>query len=385
MVLTGLDILQEGQFDLLKGKRTGLLSNPASVSKDLIHVSELFFGSPNVNLAALFTPQHGLHGHTQANMIEWEGFPRHTKYNCPVFSLYGANRKPKPELLSLIDVLVIDLQDIGARYYTYIWTMALCLEAIGQTDKEIIILDRPNPINGIDIEGPILDMSERSFVGLYPLPPRHGLTIGEIAEYLNTEYKLGANLTIIEMKNWQRQMYFEDTKLPWVMPSPNMPTVDTALVYPGQCLFEGTNLSEARGTTRPFELWGAPFIDVSTFAKSLGHLPGTVFRPVYFQPEFDKWKGQGCQGFQIHVTDRQIFQAFRTTIEILVEALKYDEFELLPPPYEYEYQKKPLQILLGSKIIFDSLISGATYPELEELWKTDLDLWKQKRKTYLKY
>ncbi len=285
-------------------------------------------------------------------------------------------------MLEHIDVLVIDLQDVGSRYYTYIWTMALCMEACAEHGCDIWVLDRPNPIGGELVEGPVLDMDSRSFVGLYPLPPRHGMTIGEIAEYINTEFYIGASLNVVEMTGWDRSMYFGDTGLPWIMPSPNMPTVDTALVYPGQCLLEGTNISEGRGTTRPFELWGAPFLRPD-FA--LPELPGCHMRPVQFQPTFDKFAGQVIPGFQIHVTDRQIFQPFRCTMEILAGFIGNEGFELLPPPYEYEAEKSPLHILLGRGDIVNMLMEGATYNDMLSEWLDSLKDWNEKRKAYLRY
>ncbi len=381
MIKTGLDILREDGFSQLSGKRVGVLANPASCDSNLDHIFELVH---EVGLLkAIFTPQHGIHGATQANMIEWEGFPRHPKYGCPVFSLYGEHRRPLPRWVDSIDVLVVDLQDVGSRYYTYIWTMALCMEAVSERGKDIWILDRPNPIGGDKVEGPLLDMEDRSFVGLYSLPPRHGMTIGEIAEYINTEFYIGANLTVIEMEGWRRDMLFPETGLPWIMPSPNMPTVDTALVYPGQCLLEGTNISEGRGTTRPFEIWGAPYPGIE--GLDLSSLPGMNMRPVSFQPTFDKWKGQDISGFQIHITDVDLFMPFRTTMEILIKCRDLEGFELLPPPYEYERVKSPLHILIGRGDVFDAFRKGAEYNELEGMWSVGLTDWMEMREEYLRY
>ncbi|MDP2277807.1 MAG: DUF1343 domain-containing protein, partial [Nitrospirota bacterium] len=248
MVLTGLDRLEKSWPKELKGLRVGLLVHPASVNRRLEHTVNVFFKSKKFILKALFGPQHGIRGETQDNMVEWEGF-RDPQTGLPVYSLYGHTRKPEPEMLKDIDALVIDLQDIGSRYYTFIWTMELCMQACLENRKSVVVLDRPNPLGGLAIEGAVLDMSYASFVGQRPLPIRHGMTVGEIANYLKNEFYPSLDLHIIKMQGWEKNMWFDQTKLPWVMPSPNMPTLDTAIVYPGMCLLEGTNLSEGRGTT----------------------------------------------------------------------------------------------------------------------------------------
>ncbi|OGW46146.1 MAG: hypothetical protein A2Y66_06520, partial [Nitrospirae bacterium RBG_13_41_22] len=280
-VQIGLDKFEEYCPKKLKGSRVGLLIHPASVNKRLNHSTDLFIKSKKIKLKALFGPQHGIRGETQDNMVEWEGF-YDRKTGLPVFSLYGRTRKPQSEMLKDIDVMVIDIQDIGSRYYTFIWTMELCMQACVETDKSMVILDRPNPIGGHNIEGPVLDMSFASFVGQRPLPIRHGMTVGEIGNYLRSEFYPSLDFHIIPMDGWKRNMWFNETGLPWVMPSPNMPTLDTAAVYPGMCLLEATNLSEGRGTTRPFEIFGASFIDPDMFIKNLNELklPGIIFRPM---------------------------------------------------------------------------------------------------------
>ena len=257
-----------------------------------------------------FGPEHGLWGTAQ------DQIPVLTDHdsilNIPIFSLYGDHRAPAAEVLKNIDILVCDLQDVGSRYYTFVWTMALAMQACAKFGKKFIVLDRPNPINGVTLEGPLLDMNYASFVGLYPVPVRHGLTIGEMASWLNERFSIGADLQVIRMKGWKRRMYFGDTGLPWVLPSPNMPTVDTAVVYPGGCLIEGTNLSEGRGTTRPFEIVGAPYINPDQLAGLLNRdkLPGVTFRACRFEPTFHKFKEEPCGGIQIHVKDRQTLSAF---------------------------------------------------------------------------
>jgi uncharacterized protein YbbC (DUF1343 family) len=250
-----------------------------------------------------------------------------------------------------LDVLLVDLQDVGARYYTFIWTMYLCMRACEKAGIAVIVLNRPNPINGVTTEGPVLDPNYRSFVGLHPIPVRHGKTIAELATQFRDEVFPECRLSVLPMKNWEREMWFDHTALPWVMPSPNMPTLDTATVYPGMCLLEGTNISEGRGTTRPFELFGAPFIQSEALCRELNalKLPGVFFRESYFQPTFHKFAGELCNGAQLHVTDRNTFQPFQTGVEIIrmLRKLYSKQFAWKQPPYEYEHEKLPGQILLG--------------------------------------
>ena len=257
-VQTGLDIFDENWPARLKGQRVGLLVHPASVNQQIEHAAQLFYRSGNFELSALFGPQHGIRGETQDNMVEWEGFAD-KQTGLPVFSLYGRARKPEPAMLTNIDALAIDVQDVGSRYYTFIWTMELCMQACMEMGKSIVVLDRPNPIGGHITEGNVLDGAYSSFVGNRPLPIRHGMTIGEIAHYLRNEFYPSLDVHIIPLHGWKRKMWFDETGLPWVLPSPNMPTLETAMVYPGMCLLEGTTISEGRGTTRPFEIFGAPY------------------------------------------------------------------------------------------------------------------------------
>lgn len=337
----------------LRGKRLGALLHPASVTEDLRHTSELlrYFNGDLFKLSALFGPQHGIKGHTQDNMIEWEG-SFDAELGVPVFSLYGENRKPTPEMLSKIDVLLVDLQDVGARYYTFIWTLFLCMEACEEAGIPVVVVDRPNPINCVDEEGPVLVTNYASFVGLHPLKIRHGKTIGELAELFKEERFPKCELYVLKMRGYERKMWFDETGLPWVMPSPNMPTLDTAIVYPGMCLFEATNVSEGRGTTRPFELFGAPFIDAPKLCRYMNslRLPGVHFRENYFQPTFHKWSGQICGGAQIHVTDRNKFRSFEMAVLLLryLFATYPNDFSWKNPPYEYEFEKLPIDILLGN-------------------------------------
>ncbi|MCX7794085.1 MAG: DUF1343 domain-containing protein [Thermodesulfovibrionales bacterium] len=388
-VLTGLDLILKSWPRRFNNARVGLLINPASVNRRLIHAIEIFFSSKKWKLIALFGPQHGLWAQTQDNMIEWEGFVD-KKTGLPVYSLYGKTRKPLPEMLNGIDVFVADLQDIGSRYYTFIWTMCLCMEACEEQGKSFVVLDRPNPVNGIYIEGPVLDINYSSFVGLKPLPVRHGMTIGEIALYLKKEFYPSLDLQIIKMSGWKRRQWFDQTGLPWVMPSPNMPTLETATVYPGMCLLEGTNVSEGRGTTRPFEIFGAPFIEPERLVKRLEEfrLQGLIFRPLFFEPTFHKYTGQLCGGAQIHVTDRKRFKSFKTGIAILkaLYELYPEQFRWRKPPYEYESEKLPIDILTGSHKLRSFIEAGKKLEEMEEWWQTEVKAFdKNVRKKYLLY
>lgn len=354
-VILPLDRLEEVWPENLRGARVGALFHPASVSSRLEHAAEVLKRGDEKHwrFRALFGPQHGYLGQTQDNMIEWKSY-KHPRLGIPVHSLYGHDREPTNAMLDKLDLFLIDLQDVGARYYTFIWTMFLCLRACEKIGLPVIVLDRPNPINGLTIEGPKLDPAYRSFVGLHPLPVRHGRTIGELAQLFCEEAFPRCELTVLPMKGWQREMWFDETGLPWVMPSPNMPTLDTAVVYPGMCLLEGTNISEGRGTTRPFELFGAPFIDGEVLARDLNQrqLLGFHFRPAWFQPTFHKFAGQICGGAQLHVTDRDRFRPWQTAIEIIrtIRRLYPDSFEWKQPPYEYEYERLPIEVLLGGPV-----------------------------------
>ncbi len=390
-VLTGLDVLQRRSFDPLKGKKVALLCNQASINRELIHITEIFYQAAQeglFDLRAVFGPQHGLWGHTQDNMIEWEGYID-PYWGVPVHSLYGKHRKPTPEMLSGLDVLVIDLQDVGARYYTFIWTMALAMEACQEQKVAVVVLDRPNPIGGQQLEGPLLDMHFRSFVGLYPIPVRHGMTIAEIALFLHDQFLTEVDLTLIPMDGWRRSMYFDQTGLTWAMPSPNVPIWETTRVYPGMCLLEATNLSEGRGTTRPFEIFGAPWMEGRRFAKKLNSLglPGIVFRPIEFQPTFHKYQGNVCGGCFMHVTHPDLFQPFLTTLAILRETLQIHEahFQWKAPPYEYEYEKLPFDILVGNDSIRRLLMESAPLEEIESSWQKDLREFEQRRQQWLLY
>ncbi|HUG71011.1 MAG TPA: DUF1343 domain-containing protein [Pirellulaceae bacterium] len=343
---------------MLEGARFGLLMNRASVDRDLRFACDVLSDAYPGQLAALLTPQHGLWGDAQANMIETDhGW--HSRLNIPIYSLYSATRTPTAEMLAGLDCFVIDLQDVGTRVYTFVWTMLECLQACAAADVPVLVLDRPNPIGGRLVEGPMLDLAFRSFVGGASIPMRHGLTIGELARLLNSEQAIGATLEVVPLENWSPSQSFASLGRAWIPPSPNLPRIESALVYPGQVLLEGTNLSEGRGTTTPFEVTGAPFIDAEVFCVDLNarRLPGVRFLPLAFRPTFDKWAGKTCQGVSIHVTDRDAYRPYRTTVELLAVVQQHwpQRFEWLDPPYEYETELRPIDIISGSENLRTSL------------------------------
>ncbi len=350
-----LDHLQELWPKKLRGTRIGALLHPASVSSRLEHASRVLerYHDDLFRVATFLGPQHGFLGQTQDNMVEWKSY-EHPRFHIPVYSLYAEHREPTKEMLQDLDVLLIDLQDIGARYYTFIWTMYLCMRACERSDVAVVVLDRPNPINGVTTEGPVLNANYKSFVGMHPIRVRHGRTIGELAQQFRDEAFPKCRLSILPMKNWKRAMWFDQSGLPWVMPSPNMPTLDTATVYPGMCLLEGTNISEGRGTTRPFEIFGAPFIDAERLCNELNNLKlrGVFFRENYFQPTFHKFASELCGGAQLHVIDRETFQPYLTGVEIIrhIRKIYREQFQWKRPPYEYEWKRLPIEILIGGPI-----------------------------------
>ncbi len=388
MVSSGIDIFEKCLPQRFYGLKAGLLIHPASVNKKLIHTKDILLESKKIKVTAFFGPQHGIFGNTQDNMVEWEGFIDRAT-GLPVYSLYGKTRKPAPEMLNNVDVFIIDLQDVGTRYYTFIWTMALCMKACEERGIPVIVLDRVNPIGGHLIEGPVLKNEFSSFVGLHPLPVRHGMTIGEIALYFKDKFYQNLDLKVISLKGWRRFQWFDHTGLLWVMPSPNMPALETATVYPGMCLIEGTILSEGRGTTRPFEIFGAPFIEPEKLVRRLRdfRLKGVFFRPLYFTPTFNKFSGELCGGAQIHVTDREKFKPFKTTVAILL-ALRdlYPDINLWRnPPYEYEFKKLPFDILAGSDRLRKEIEQGRTLKDIESWWNSEVLAFEKIRNRYLLY
>ena len=386
-VRLGSDLLLAS--DRLRGTRVGIVCNHASVSHGVAHIVDRLTEADGVRLAAIFGPQHGFRSDVQDNMIETPHRDDPSR-RVPIYSLYSETREPTAEMLKGLDLLVIDLQDIGARIYTYIYTMAYCLRACGRHGVPVIVCDRPNPINGIDIEGALLRKGFESFVGLFPIPMRHGMTMAELARLFNEEFGLGAHLEVVRMHGWERAMFFDDTDLPWVMPSPNMPTLETAVVYPGTVLFEGTLLSEGRGTTRPFELVGAPGVEAERFARQLNDktLPGVYFRPAVFEPTFQKHARQACAGCQLHVMERGTFRPVRTGVALLEafrRALPADAPLWRQPPYEYEHEKLPIDILAGSDALRTQLESGMPEDEIADSWREDEAAFRKARAPYLLY
>jgi uncharacterized protein YbbC (DUF1343 family) len=372
----------------LKNMRVGVVSNPASINARFEHIVRAIGSAPGVTLGAIFGPQHGYRADVQDNMIE-TGHVTDPARGVPVYSLYSETREPTAEMLAGLDALVIDLQDVGSRIYTFVYTMANCLRACKKHGLPAIVTDRPNPIGGEHLAGPMLVRGFESFVGQFPIPMQHGMTIGELARFFNEACGIGADLTVVPMENWDRRMYYDDTGLPWVMPSPNMPTLDTAIVYPGAVLFEGTNLSEGRGTTRPFELIGAPGVDAERLAAQLAAhgLPGVHFRPVVFEPTFQKHAKQACGGCQIHVLDRKVFRALDTAVAVLVEtrAQKSASFDWRQPPYEYEHTKLPFDILAGSSTLREQIESSVPVAAIADSWKPEIERFRAERKPYLLY
>ena len=386
MVRVGSEVLFDSRR--LAGARVGVASNPASIDGRYRHIVDRLATAEGVTLAAIFGPQHGFRSDVQDNMIE-SPHAQDALRRVPIYSLYSETREPSAEMLKGLDVLVIDLQDIGARIYTYIYTLANCLRACGRHGVPVIVCDRPNPIGGEDVEGARLRPGFESFVGQFPIPMRHGMTIGEIARFFNAEFNLGAQLEVVKMEGWTRATYWDDTGLPWIMTSPNIPTFDSTIPYPGTVLFEGTMLSEGRGTTRPFELVGAPWVDGDRFAATMNALglPGVYFRPAVFEPTFQKHARQACGGCQIHVLDRQVFRPVLTGVGLIDGFRRADpsRFAWRQPPYEYEHEKQPFDILSGSDVLRVQIEAGTPLAEVAEGWREDETMFDKQRQTYLLY
>jgi uncharacterized protein YbbC (DUF1343 family) len=385
---TGLDRLLRNHSKLVKGKRLGLLAHPASVDKNLHHALEILRNNASCQLLALFGPEHGFGG--QAQDMESVNATQHE--SLPIYSLYGSDiesLRPTRESLKNIDVLICDLQDIGSRYYTFIYTMAFCMEVASQTNTKVVVLDRPNPINGQQVEGNLVDNNFGSFVGYYPLANRHGMTIGELAEMFRGEWGLSCELSVVPMKGWHRRRYMDELNVPWVMPSPNMPTVDTALVYPGMCLLEGTEISEGRGTTRPFEIFGAPFIDGERLVRRLNEfrLPGLCLRPLSFKPAFHKFAGQICGGAQIHVTRRRAFKSLLTGVAVIkaIHDLYPEKFQYRHRAYEFVQDRPAIDLLMGSDSFRKQIETGKSLKEIERSWEKEKERFLEMRKKYLLY
>jgi uncharacterized protein YbbC (DUF1343 family) len=372
----------------LDGRAVGIVCNPASVDHRFTHVVDAIVRQGRARLAAIFGPQHGFRSDVQENMIE-TGHAEDARRRVPVYSLYSETREPTGEMLRGLDVLVIDLQDVGTRIYTYIYTMAYCLTAAKRHGVKVIVCDRPNPIGGTRVEGPMLANGWESFVGLYPIPMRHGMTIGELARLFNEHFGICADLQVETMEGWRREMYHDEAQAPWVLPSPNMPTLDSAIVYPGTVLFEGTNVSEGRGTTRPFELIGAPWVAAEAFAEALNRrdAAGVFFRPAVFEPTFHKHARESCGGCQIHVTDRRTFAPVLAGV-LLTEAFRAagpDRFRWRDPPYEYEHTKLPFDILAGSSETREQIEAGVRAESIARSWEPPVAEFEQVRRKFLLY
>jgi len=381
MVITGLEKVIKELPAGLRGKRIGILCHAPSITSEFEHISDVFYKRKDCRLTALFGPQHGIHGQTQDNMIEWQS-QMHPLFNIPLYSLYGENRKPTSAMLENIDVLLIDMQDVGARLYTYIWTVKLCMEACTEAGIPVWLLDRPNPVGRLPFDGPVLKKEYFTFVGGASIPLCHRMTLGEMALWLKEKYYPSCDLNIVWMNNWRRSSLFNETGLPWVLPSPNIPSLQSALVYPGTVLIEALNLSEGRGTTIPFELFGAPFINPVKLKKNLDSrkINGCVFRPHDFIPTFHKFHGELCYGMQIHIADIGKFEPVATALEIfdaIIETSEPDSLKFKMPPYEYEYNLMPFDILSGDSGIRNTLISRGNIRLEKERWSHEIEEFKK--------
>ncbi len=375
----------------LKNKKIGLLCHAATVDSRFTHILSLF-QKLSINIAALFGPEHGLWGVAQDMETVEHASPGSVLNTIPTYSLYGStpeSLKPKKEWIQNLDAVVCDLQDVGSRYYTFIYSIAFMMEVCAEVGVPVYLLDRPNPINGIDVEGNMIHKGFESFVGAYPIANRHGMTVGEFANYLNEEFKINADLKVIPVKGWKRKSYLDETSFPWVLPSPNMPTLDTAIVYPGMCLLEATEISEGRGTTRPLEICGAPFIDPFELSKRLKEykLVGTFFRPLYFKPMFQKWANQVCGGVQIHLTDRKRFKPYLTGLAVLkaIHDLYPKQFKWREKPYEFVKEIPAIDLLTGSDRFRKDLEAGKSFREIKENYEEGKSVFLKQRKKYLMY
>lgn len=387
-IVLGVERLLQNEVGELKGARVGLVCNQASVDHGFRHVADLFHEHFDINLTALFGPQHGIRGDVQDNMIE-TAHATDRKTGLPVYSLYSETREPTEEMLRDVDVIVFDLQDVGTRIYTFVYTMANCMRAAKKLGKKVIVCDRPNPINGRALEGAVLDPAFASFVGQFPIATRHGMTAGELAQMFNQEFGIGCDLQVVTMSGWSRSLWYDQTDGPWVLPSPNMPTLDAATVFPGTVHLEGTQMSEGRGTTRPFELVGAPYIAAEDYAASLLalNLPGVYFRACVFVPTFQKHAGKACGGVQIHVTNRNRFRPAITGIAIVKTAFDMyrDQFRWKDPPYEYEYDRNPFDLIAGTDKVREAIESGMSLKAIEQSWEPALAEFERLRSRFLLY
>jgi uncharacterized protein YbbC (DUF1343 family) len=384
-MLLGVDVLVKNRFRQITGADVALCTNYPAGASNLLPTLEIFKKQKKFRLRSIFTPEHGLYAALQDQVKT----PDRPDPKTPVLSLYGRRREPDPKILKSIDTIVIDLIDIGVRYYTFLWTAVLVIRQAARFGVKVLILDRPNPLGGRDVQGPVLEPSYSSFVGLYPIPVRHGMTIGELVGLLNGEFGIGGLIEVVKMEGWKRSAYYHETGLVWPIPSPNMPGPNTAYVYPGMCLLEGTNISEGRGTTRPFELFGAPWINPGELAVDLNRekTPGVRFRPVYFQPTFNKYRGQLCGGIQLVTHNLPALDPFRLGLWLIKKLLQLypRQFQWRRPPYEGERVKMPFDILVGNSWIRNALERNRPLAEVERRWRKGLEEFINVRKKYLLY
>ena len=377
-VIPGIEVLLSEQLNLIRGKRVGLITNHSGVNRKLQHDIDVLASAPGVKLTALFSPEHGIRGAAQAG--EKVRSAVDTKTGVPIHSLYGETRRPTTDMLKDVDVLVYDIQDIGSRFYTYISTLGECMQAAAERKIPLVVLDRPNPLSGDVVEGPLLDPAFRSFVGAYAIPIRYGLTPGELAGWIKSNLKLDLELSIVKMKHWTRAQWYEETNLIWVPPSPNIPTMASAMVYPGMCLIEGTNLSEGRGTTTPFEIVGAPWLDGIKLAERLNALalPGALFRPVTFTPTLSKFSGEACQGVQLHVADRKLFRPFASALAI-VDDIRRNY------PEQFQFKSAHFDRLAGTDAVRKAMERNEPVAEIVAAWQKDLREFETVRRKFLLY
>jgi uncharacterized protein YbbC (DUF1343 family) len=384
----GIESLLDDQIELIRGQRVAIVCNQASVLPDFRHVADVFASNSDFTLSTLFGPQHGIRGDVQDNMIETE-HATDSRTGLPIYSLYSETREPTEEMLREVDTIVFDMQDVGCRIYTFAYTMANCMRAAKKYGKRVVVCDRPNPITGVGVEGSVTETAFTSFVGQFEIPTRHGMTLGELAKMFNEHFGIGCDLTVVKMDGWKREMWFEETRLPWILPSPNIPTVDTCVVFPATVYLEGTELSEGRGTTKVFEINGAPFIDSYKWAAALRdfNFPGVAFRECYFQPTFQKWAKQTCGGVQIHVTDREAFTPVVVGIAMVKTAydLYPDKFEWKRDAYEYEFGKNPFDVVAGTDKIRKQIEAGASMDEITAAWEPRFSEFLEVRKEFLLY
>ena len=384
----GVERLLTEKSDLLRGARVGLVCNQASVDDSFRHVADLFHADPDIKLTTLFGPQHGIRGDVQDNMIE-TAHAVDRKTGLPIYSLYSETREPTEEMPRDVDIIVVDLQGVGCRIYTFVYTMANCMRAAKKFGKKVIACDRPNPIGGTQVAGNVLDPAFTSFVGQFPIPTRSGMTDVELGGMFKVEFGIDCEFEAVAMSGWSRDLWYDDTDGPWVLPSPNMPTVDAASVFPGTVHLEGTQMSEGRGTTRPFELVGAPYINAEEFADALAglDLPGVYFRSCVFVPTFQKHGGQACGGVQIHVLDRQAFEPVITGLAIVKTAFDMygENFRWKDPPYEYEYDRNPFDLISGSSALREAIERGDSLKQIQDSWSAPLAEFKATRERFLLY